>query len=171
MNHADDLDDPFINQYAAKVTDPWAAPQEVLMRADFARAEELRNAAWQADTEEERYLGFNKVCEIEASWSGREDDLGEAWWYLNDAHHDWLCEPDFMREFHDQIRRDQAAGVYALSDVQWRSQKQAREMTGNGSWEQGTESVPRSALADYQPGHSLADAVARNGSQRDGAER
>ncbi|WP_433759909.1 hypothetical protein [Nocardia sp. CA-135398] len=164
---SNDLDGQYINRYAGRVENP----EEVLMRADFARAEELRRTAWLAETEEERYLRFTKVRGIEASWSRRDDELGEAWWYLNDAHHDWLSEPDFMREFHDQIRADQAHGVAAISDMQWRSQQQAREMTGHGSWEQAAESAARSVLADYQPGHSLADAVARNGSQRDGAER
>uniref|UniRef100_UPI003F499DF5 hypothetical protein n=1 Tax=Nocardia sp. CA-095871 TaxID=3239971 RepID=UPI003F499DF5 len=37
--------------------------------------------------------------------------------------------------------------------------------------ESATEAAPRSPLADYQPGHALADAVARNGHDRDGMER
>ncbi|MGY4100508.1 hypothetical protein ACW2Q0_13280 [Nocardia sp. R16R-3T] len=166
MSHADDLDDPFINQYATKITDP----HEVLMRADFARVEALQRTAW-AEPEEQRYLLLSQARGIDARWSGREDELGQAWWGLNDAVHDWLNEPDYMRRYADRVRDDQAHGVAAISDMEWRNQQQAREMTGNGSWEQAAESAPRSVLADYQPGHALADAVARNGAQRDGAER
>ncbi|MEV4234054.1 hypothetical protein AB0J47_02625 [Nocardia sp. NPDC049737] len=167
MSRADDLDDPFINQYADKVTDP----EEVLMRADFARAEELRRTSVYAETEEQRVLLLSQARGVDARWHGRADDLGEAWCYLDFALHDWKCEPDYMRRFYDQFRHDQDQGVDAISDMEWRSQLQAREMTGHGSWEQAAESASESALADYQPGHALADAVARNGSQRDGAER
>ncbi|WP_040698210.1 hypothetical protein, partial [Nocardia vinacea] len=155
MNHTDDLDDPFINRYAAKVTNP----EEVLMRADFARVEELRRTSVHAETEDQRVLQLSQARGIDTRWSGREDELGQAWCDLNFALHDWKCEPDYMRRFYDQVRHGQGQGVaaMAISDIEWRSQQQAREMTGNGSWEPATESAPRSALADYQPGHALAD--------------
>ena len=167
MNHTDDRNNPFINQYADRVTDP----EEVRMRADFARAEEFRRASVHFESEENKRLLLGRAREIDARWRGRDDELGRAWLYLNDALLDWQLEPQFMGEFHDQIRRDQAQGVHVLADIDWRSQQQAREMSGNGTWEQAAEPAPRSALADYQPGHTLADAVARNRVQRDGAER
>lgn len=146
-----DLDDPFIARYATKVADP----TEVLLRADFARAQAQRHTAWQAETDDERHLRLNEVRGIEQRWQGREDEFGETWWYLNDAHHDWLSAPDTMRRFHDQIHLDQAAGVHGLTDVQWRSQQQARELTGHGSW-----SAPEpEAARDPIPGHAFAGLV------------
>ncbi|WP_028477345.1 hypothetical protein [Nocardia sp. CNY236] len=124
--NTDDVDDPFIVHYAAKVTDP----QEVLMRADFARAEQLRRTAWADHNEERRYLLLRQARETNERWSGREDDLGEAWCYLDHALHDWLSEPGYMRSFCDK-----AQGVHALADINWRSQQQAREMAGHGAWE------------------------------------
>ncbi|WP_433714475.1 hypothetical protein ACQP2U_10375 [Nocardia sp. CA-084685] len=167
MNRADDLDDPFINQYADKVTNP----EEVLMRADFARAQEIRDNMPHAETEQELDQLIEQADAITVGWSSRHDDLGAAWRYLRDAHDDWTRSPETMRRFHEQVAIDEAAGAHVLSGIQWRSQQQAREMTGHGFWYPAAESAPRSALADYQPGQALADAVARNGSQRDGAER
>ncbi|WP_433759908.1 hypothetical protein [Nocardia sp. CA-135398] len=47
-------------------------------------------------------------------------------------------------------------------------QRAAQQATGT---ESASEAAPRSPLADYQPGHGLADAVARNGHDREGMDR
>ncbi|WP_280432244.1 hypothetical protein [Nocardia brasiliensis] len=125
-----DLDDPYIARYAGKVEDP----NEMVLRADFARAEAMQSDAWKADSEEGRHCRFLEVQRIRNRWRDRDDEFGEAWWYLNDAYHDWLQDPQFMGELHDQIRTDQAQGWHGLTDVQWRSQLQARELTGHGEW-------------------------------------
>ncbi|WP_069166337.1 hypothetical protein [Nocardia altamirensis] len=52
-----------------------------------------------------------------------------------------------------------------------RQAEQARKQAYAQTAESAGESAPRSALADAQPGQALADAIARNGAQRDGAER
>ncbi|WP_433714473.1 hypothetical protein ACQP2U_10365 [Nocardia sp. CA-084685] len=51
-----------------------------------------------------------------------------------------------------------------------RQAEQARNQTREAT-EAATEPGPRSPLADYQPGQALADAVARNGRDREGMER
>lgn len=128
---ANDLGDSFITRYADKCADP----DEVLLRADFARAEQLRRDAVHAETEEQSNLLLGRARGLDARWRDRQDELSEAWWYLNDAVHDWKLEPQYMREYHDQIRLDDAAsGHGGLSNAQWRSQLQARELTGHGTW-------------------------------------
>ncbi|MFC9438975.1 hypothetical protein [Nocardia sp. NPDC057030] len=114
-----------------------AGIEEQSMREDFARVEELRRIAWHAKTEKAKYLLLDEARELEARWFDREDELGEAWHYLNFAYHDWLCEPEYMARLHEQIRRDQAAGVSGLTDTEWRSQCQARDMRAAATTRQG----------------------------------
>ncbi|WP_280431565.1 hypothetical protein [Nocardia brasiliensis] len=159
-----DLDDPYIARYAGKADDP----AEVLLRADFARAEAMQSDAWKADSEEERHCRFLEVQRIRNRWRDRDDEFGEAWWYLNDAYHDWLQDPQFMGELHDQIRAGIDTSVHRVTDVQWRSQQQARELTGHGTWT--AEPTPERAVI---PGHAFAGlggnafaAEAREGMER-----
>ncbi|MGY4100507.1 hypothetical protein ACW2Q0_13275 [Nocardia sp. R16R-3T] len=79
----------------------------------------------------------------------------------------------------DQLRFERDEAVRKLADrtpaeqrfgSPERQAEQARTHTREAT-ESGSESAPRSPLADYQPGHALADAVARNGRDREGMQR
>ncbi|CAM4521330.1 hypothetical protein NONI108955_41895 [Nocardia ninae] len=152
-----DLDDPFITRYAEKVEDP----QEVLMRADFARMQHVLHTMDRIEVGAEFEQLTEQADEIDLRWLDGSTEEREAWTYLADAHHDWKHAPDTMRRFHDQIAHDRAGGWDALTPMQWHSQQQARELTGHGAW-----STPeREAGRDPIPGHAFAGLV--NGVERE----
>ncbi|WP_069167259.1 hypothetical protein [Nocardia altamirensis] len=125
-----DLDDPFIARYADKVADS----EEALLRADFARMREMRDNMAHVETEAEiDQLGHDANL-IEERWSNPASDERENWEYLADAYADWKHAPATMRRFHDQVHHDRANGWDPLTPVEWRSQLQARELTGHGAW-------------------------------------
>ncbi|MGY1948925.1 hypothetical protein [Nocardia asiatica] len=126
---SNDLDDLYINRYAGRVEDP----TEVLMRADFDRAKDLSETAFHASGDDMDRI-FDKVEEITDRWTSRDDELGAAYRYLQDAHSDWKSAPDTMRRMCEQIAADRAGGFHAISEMDWRSQQHARELTGHGAW-------------------------------------
>lgn len=131
---SNDLDDLYINRYAGRVENP----QEVLMRADFDRTQDLITTAFHAEfhaeSDQDAERIFDQVDEIRNRWTDRDDELGAAYRYLQDAHSDWKSAPDTMRRMHEQITADRAQGFHAISDIDWRSQQHARELTGHGAW-------------------------------------
>lgn len=163
-NSSNDLDDQYTNRYAGRIEDP----EEVLMRADFDRMLDLHNQAWNADANGEQWRRLSDESHhIHERWAARDDELGAEWQYLNDAHEDWTRSPETMTRFHDRIAADEAEDVYVLTDMQRRSQQQARQITGHGEWPQETEQAP----ADRAPipGHAFAGLV--NDHDREGTER
>ncbi|MFR9767745.1 hypothetical protein [Nocardia sp. SC052] len=127
---SNDLDDLYINRYAGRVENP----EEVLMRADFDRVKDLSEAAFRTEFRQDSDRIFDQVDEIRDRWSGRDDELGAAYRYLEDAHSDWRSAPDTMRRMHEQITADRAQGFHAISEIDWRSQLHARELAGHGAW-------------------------------------
>ncbi|MGY1944777.1 hypothetical protein [Nocardia asiatica] len=129
-----ELDDLYINRYAGRVENP----EEVLMRADFDRVKDLTTTAFHAEfdaeSDQDAERIFDQVDEISARWTDRDDELGAAYRYLQDAHSDWKSAPDTMRRLCEQIAADRAQGFHAISEIDWRSQQHARELTGNGRW-------------------------------------
>ncbi|WP_327114179.1 hypothetical protein OHB12_33720 [Nocardia sp. NBC_01730] len=152
-----ELDDLYINQYVDKVADP----EEVLMRADFARMQEIRDNMPHVQTAEERYQLSNQADAIDQRWGGQLSDERETWQYLQDAHDDWKRSPEVMCRFHEQINIDQAAGLCGLSGTEWRSQQQARELTGHGSWSESLTEAHRTPIK----GHAFAGLI--NGRDRE----
>jgi hypothetical protein len=149
-----ELDDLYINRYAGRVEDP----TEVLMRADFDRAKDLSGTAFHASGEDMDRI-FDKVDEISARWSDRDDEFGAAYRYLEDAHSDWRSAPDTMRRMHEQISIDQAQGFLPISEIDWRSQQHARELTGHGEWVVEPRSIEqaRQQLAAAERADSWSD--------------
>ncbi|MEU8901760.1 hypothetical protein AB0C65_38260 [Nocardia sp. NPDC048505] len=159
---ADALDDPYIARYAGLVADD----KEVLMRADFARMRDLGKAAADAESIEQLERLSSQASAISDLWKDRDDELGHAWQHLGDAYHDWRLNPSTMARFAEQVEVDRAQGVYAMTDMQWRSHMQAREITGHGQWSaEADHSSAGSALAGHG-GNAFAA-----GTERDGAER
>ncbi|MEU8901759.1 hypothetical protein AB0C65_38255 [Nocardia sp. NPDC048505] len=132
---ANDLDDAYIARYAGLV----ANDEEVLMRADFDRMRDLRTASINAASIAESNELYDQADEIRLRWSDREDDLGQAWVYLHDATADWERSPDIMGGFVERAEQDRAEGWHLISGTQWRSQLQAREITGHGQWSAGAD--------------------------------
>ncbi|MEV0765168.1 hypothetical protein [Nocardia sp. NPDC050435] len=126
-------DNPFLAHYATKVV----YGNEVMMRADFARSQELRGSVARAASCDDYDRIITAAEAIERRW--REHEVyGQAWQYLTDTHTDWVRDPEVMDRFHTGIVIDRARGVDPLTPMQWRSQLQAREMTGNGYWMDST---------------------------------
>ncbi|WP_280500261.1 hypothetical protein [Nocardia farcinica] len=150
---ADDLDDRYIARYATRV--PNSA--EVLMRADFDRARDLRDAALRsADAERMREL-MGQAEAIVHRWADRDDDLGEATWeHLTQTCVDWIREPKQMRESYERLRMAQYVGTSPLTPIEWRNVEHARELTGHGRWttELVRESADRDMPGEATPGMS-----------------
>ncbi|PXX52270.1 hypothetical protein DFR70_1332 [Nocardia tenerifensis] len=156
-----DLDDPFIARYATKVPDE----REVLMRADFARMHDVLANMDKLEVGDEFDRLVGQADEIDLRWLDADTaDERAAWAYLSDAHDDWKSAPATMARFHDQIGHDRAGGWDPLTPMEWRSQLQARELTGHGAWtaERDTGQV-RAPL----PGHAFAGLVTGRDSERE----
>ncbi|MGW4329686.1 hypothetical protein ACWEKR_27800 [Nocardia sp. NPDC004573] len=152
---SNDLDDLYINRYAGRVEDP----TEVLMRADFDRAKDLHDTAVHAETMDQMDVISGRANAISERWLDRGDEYGDAWRYLEDAHGDWKWAPDTMRRMHEQIAVDQAQGFLPISEIDWRSQQHARELTGHGAWVVEPRSIEqaRQQLAAAERGEGWSD--------------
>ncbi|MEV0765167.1 hypothetical protein [Nocardia sp. NPDC050435] len=108
---------------------------EATMRLDFWKVTRLRTESrqahpqWSAELTEQADL-------IESAW--RASDHAEHWNYLNAAYVEWREFPDTMGSLFEHLHTARAeCGVYPLSETQWRSQEQARDLTGHRQqWEQ-----------------------------------
>lgn len=131
---ATDLDDPYIARYADKCEDP----DEVLLRADYARALAHRTQALNYEVTGDREFEqlMTAADEMEQRWTSRDEASKDIWYYLDNALQEWAQAPADMRRFHDEIRAYQAMGLPLLTDTEWRSQLQARELAHHGAWEQ-----------------------------------
>ncbi|WP_280431566.1 hypothetical protein [Nocardia brasiliensis] len=127
-----DLDDPFIARYAGKVEDP----NEVVLRADFARMQHVLDTMELTETGPEFYALGDQANEIDLRWlEGDDAEDRAAWRYLSQAHEDWQQSPEIMAQMYGQMQLDQDRGYQFLTTAQqWRSQQQARELTGHGEW-------------------------------------
>ncbi|PPJ07826.1 hypothetical protein C5E51_16765 [Nocardia nova] len=163
--NTNDLDDPYINRYAGRIENP----EEVLMRADFDRAKDLHAQAWNAPDDDEYTRLTAEADRIRHRWAERDDDLGEAWQYLDHAYDDWNSAPETMTRFHARVAVDEAEGFQIMTDMQRRSQQHARELTGHGEWMQTSETEQAAAGREPIPGHAFAGLV--NGHDREGMER
>ncbi|MBF6341750.1 hypothetical protein IU450_38615 [Nocardia abscessus] len=155
-----ELDDLYINRYAGRVQNP----EEVLMRADFDRAKDLYDTAVHAETMDQMDLICDQANAIGQRWLDRGEEFGDAWRYLEDAHSDWRSAPDTMRRMCEQIAVDRAQGFHAISDIEWRSQQHARELTGNGAWVVEPRSIEqaRQQLAAAEVRDSWSDPAEAN---------
>ncbi|PXX52271.1 hypothetical protein DFR70_1333 [Nocardia tenerifensis] len=142
--------DDFIARYIDKVEDPI----EVLMRADFARMQHLRDTARGVGELAEFTQLTDQADEIDQRWSDPHIGDREAWMYLAQAHEDWRSAPQIMDRMCGQMQLDQANGWRLLATAaEWRSQLQARELTGHGAWSAGayeieTTKTPASSTAE-----------------------
>ncbi|QIS02343.1 hypothetical protein F5X71_08410 [Nocardia brasiliensis] len=101
---------------------------EEAMRADFARNNELRARAWRASTPEtEMNELFAQMSATNRRWL--EGPHREHWQYLDDAYSDWHARPDTMARMLDNVEHNRAQGHDFLTEVEHRSQLQARDIT------------------------------------------
>ncbi|MBL1079494.1 hypothetical protein JK358_34320 [Nocardia sp. 2] len=143
-----------------------APADEHAMRADFAHAYQLERM-YQSDPSEANEQLHWRANAIEDRWNDHPDeDVRQRWDYLGDAVDDWRRAPEVMHRMHENIAFNQSQGFDMVEPHQWRSQQQARELTGNGEWHPALDSGharPVNAFA--------AAAAAEHGTERDGAER
>ncbi len=142
-----------------------APAAEHQLRADFAHYHQARETYF-ADPTEENEQRFEDARTADGHWRHGPDPVAShKWQYLWDAVDDWKRAPGAMNRFHDQIQTDLADGYEGLSPDEWRSQQQARELTGHGIWEPETSSTTTASM------NAFATAAAEQGHERDGADR
>ncbi|WP_329405978.1 hypothetical protein OG563_30510 [Nocardia vinacea] len=100
---------------------------EEAMRGDYQQhyqlgRDMLRDGVTDADIDQ---LDASRV-EIEKRW--QSGPHAEHWNYLADAQHDWEHSPGTMSRFMENVDHN---GGFGLSEIEQRSQEQARELTGN----------------------------------------
>ncbi|WP_406237520.1 hypothetical protein [Nocardia sp. NBC_01009] len=100
---------------------------EEAMRLDFQQHYQLGRDMYgpgvtEADIER---LDVDRV-DIEKRW--RSGPHAEHWNYLEDAQSDWQRAPKTMSRFMEDVDHN---GGHGLTEIQRRSQEQARELTGN----------------------------------------
>lgn len=140
--------------YAARgVTDP----VEQQMRADAAQEDQLMKDSRTVETLDEFDKCSDAAKEIRSQWVKHDSHtVRESWGYLSDARADWRHSPATMERFHDRILEDRVNGHNsAMSPVQWRSQQQAREMSGQGQWREVRD--PYSSAAALERSDDPAD--------------
>lgn len=124
--------------------------REQVMRAELAGVYEMRQAAQRADTDAEIDRLLGRAAELSAQWRGRDDALGRAWIFAQDAIADWTRSPDTMRRLLDDVEfHAGVSGGTGLAQIDVRSLYQARELTGNGTWV--TVSAPSPDAARHTP--------------------
>ncbi|MEV6659465.1 hypothetical protein [Nocardia fluminea] len=112
----DDLDDPFIARYAARIDDE----TEVLWRADFARL-----------TADPR-LPELQAAEIRARWA-TDAEVGPRWRELDEIHDAWTFAPEAMRRAHE-VTMPGGLRPPDMDSTRWSSHMQAREIANEGYW-------------------------------------
>lgn len=139
-----------------------ASNTEQEMRADYTRAARLRRESLRAETVEQAGQLFDQASQIENRWWNHESATVRADWdYLDDAYHDWRHSAGAMEQLYEQAIIDRVDGVTSgFSPMEWRSQRQAREMAGHGTWPQARN--PFSAEAARSRPASSADPTSPN---------
>ena len=100
------------------------------MRAEYEQFHRLEQDMYQADTDAEiDRIGAQRE-EIEQRW--QSGPHAEHWAFLGDAHEDWQRSPKVMHRVMEDIAHQRSTtGSCGFTDVQVRSQEQARALTGN----------------------------------------
>ncbi|MFC8048120.1 hypothetical protein [Nocardia sp. NPDC057353] len=159
--------DVYLYRYADRVP----GDEEVLMRADYDRVQDFR--AWTQGRTRPSW-GVDRAAGIEAQWTGRGDELSEAWRHLDGVR---LCWEQYPAQSQLALTEHEARAARGESGrftgMQWRNQLHARALTGNGKWTVDAtdrerdvasaaehDQLPDSALADYRSGNALATGLA-----------
>ncbi|MFQ6229938.1 hypothetical protein [Nocardia sp. NPDC002869] len=114
---------------------------EQQMRADAVRAVQLRDQGLRAEKRGEYRKKFGQADALHSQWEHHDSaQVRVDWEYLTDARADWRHSPGTMERLYEQVMIDRVDGVTSgMSPVEWRSQRQAREMAGRGQWPQVQE--------------------------------
>lgn len=136
---------------------------EQYMRADAVRAAKLREHGRNSESEAEFRNSYGQAEKICSRWEHHDSAIVRAdWEYLTDALEDWQRTPGAMERLYEQVIIDRVDGVTdGMSPAEWRSQRQAREMAGHGSWPEmrgpysaeAIRSRPTSAADPASPNH------------------
>ncbi|WP_067652915.1 hypothetical protein [Nocardia harenae] len=162
--------DRYLYRYADRVADD----QEVLMRADYDRVQDLHAESRLVGTLTEHNRLAESAEAIETHWTGRGNDMSRAWRDLDNARSQWQTHPEMSRWDLDRYETAHARGGSGrFTAMQRRNQLHAREITGHGEWTVDAPSTdpgraPKSALASHRSRNALAIGAAN---ERDGAER
>jgi|GEM_PF-4692873 len=157
-NNPDDPTNP--DYYARRGATTW---EEQVMRADYARAEQVRRLGASAP---HNNLGgsefFERAQELVHRWRSREDAIGREWDYQDDAVFEWYGRPPGTLD--PELRQLQAAADNGAetAGLHLRSQLQARELTANGTWPTLAEIQTTAndfAFAEAEPLFRSADAA------------
>ncbi|MGW4071674.1 hypothetical protein [Nocardia grenadensis] len=136
---------------------------EQQMRADYAHAVALLGEGLRSENRGDLRRSFDTANELHARWRDHDDfEVRTDWQYLNDAADDWRRSPGAMEQMYEQILIDRVDGwTEPMSEREWRSQRQAREIAGRGQWREARDpfsieagrSRPASAADPANPKH------------------
>ncbi|WP_039828551.1 hypothetical protein [Nocardia testacea] len=130
---------------------------EQQMRADVVRVTRLLEEARNVSDLGEFKKFSRQADEIRLQWERHDDfEARMDWEYLADAADDWRRRPGSMEQLYEQVIIERVDGwTESMSDEEWRSQRQAREMAGRGQWNEARD--PFSAEAGRSRPTSEAD--------------
>lgn len=112
-----------------------APAEERALRADFALAHRIEQEAISAESDDDAARLVAQVDRIHERWNQHADPkVREQWTYLSDAADDWRRSPCLLADLYAETAVNRVRGFDAISPSQWRSQQQARELTGHGQW-------------------------------------
>lgn len=125
---ANDSTDPF---YYANTGASW---DEQSLRADYARAHRVREAAYRADNDQ-MTLMLADAEQLADRWRSRDDDLAAVWEGLDNAVLGWRHAPATMARLLNTLEHDAHHGrESALPETEVRNLYQAGELTGHRTW-------------------------------------
>ncbi|WP_109524870.1 MULTISPECIES: hypothetical protein [Nocardia] len=128
---ADPTDAGSPNYYVGKAV--WWAEQ--VMRADFARADQLIQATVRAGSDAEIDSLSDRAERIAARWRDRDDGLGRAWNHAIDAREDWRRAPAVMHRLLESLEADIVDPDRApVLGIELRNLLHTRELAGHGIW-------------------------------------
>ncbi|MGW4247178.1 hypothetical protein [Nocardia sp. NPDC004722] len=152
------------------------------LRADYAHVYFAGAKLGSESVSTEQFFAItDDIDAVRDAWQEAPAEARQAWAYLDAVVHDWRHYPDTMRRASDVFDRWHHQGLKTLDGVQWRSQQQAKELTGNGfmQYEPFLADIARHKREGHlaEPGTSApvnafaTAAAAEHDSERDGAER
>ncbi|MBF6427858.1 hypothetical protein [Nocardia cyriacigeorgica] len=125
---------------ASDATDPFyyintgASWDEQQLRADYARAHQLRGAAYRADDDQMAVM-LADAGRLAERWRTRDDNLAAVWEGLENAVLGWRHAPATMARLLNNLEHDAQHGrKSALPEPEVRSLYQAGGLTGHRTW-------------------------------------
>ncbi|WP_331758357.1 hypothetical protein OG225_40335 (plasmid) [Nocardia sp. NBC_01377] len=143
------------NHYEGK-TDSWV---EQVLRADFARYHQLRDAADRSNSPAEIQALTTRAAAIETPGLDRANSWTRTWEHAVEVRTDWIDAPDTMSHRLGALEEERIRGWHTLTDLELRTLYQLRELTGNGIWDQTQSPTESDRPVDAQAAQIIEAAL------------